>query len=107
MGKVTHRENFRVEVDVDPRGGWTQGEAAWERDCEDIAAQIRRHVDGLPRYGNRGVSVAWDVIATCSHGGARWTEDSPDYNGGCCAKDEDAEEDRRARIAARAEGGAR
>lgn len=96
MSKITIRSNFRVEVS--PRGvgdfgqfhisGQTQSEDDWERDCEEIASQIRRHVDGLPSGRNRGVQVEWDLNHVCSHCGYNWTENSSEYNGGCCAEDE-------------------
>ena len=39
-------------------------------DCEAIAEQIRRHVDDLPTYGGRGVSVVWDDKEVCEHCGS-------------------------------------
>lgn len=81
------RSNFRVEVE--PRNLMAQTEEEWERDCEAIAEQIRRHVDGLPFGHDRGVSVMWDTEFVCEHCGNRWTEDSDTYNGGCCDEDEE------------------
>lgn len=95
MTKTTKETNFRVEVY--PRGpgdygsfsiGGTSRTAKEERAvCEDIAAQIRRHVDDLPTRGNRGVEVIYDEEDVCSYCGSGWTEDSDEFNGGCCAKD--------------------
>ncbi len=56
-------------------------------ECEEIASQIRRHVDGLSSDRSRGVHVSWTNENVCSHCGADWTEDASDYNGGCCTKD--------------------
>lgn len=100
--KKTRRSGFRVEVEPRSPGDFgyvrtnafndSMREKDWESACEDIAEQIRRHVNGLPSYGKRGVSVAWDVEAFCEHCGSVWTEDDPNYNGGCCAKDEEVGE---------------
>lgn len=57
------------------------------RDCEEIATQIKRHVDGVSRDG---VSVISDTEKTCEFCGNQWTEDSQIYNGGCCDKDQEA-----------------
>lgn len=88
------RSNYRVEVL--PRqpgdygfcviGGQTQTDKEWERDCDAIASQIRRHIDGIARHG---VSVLWDNDRVCEHCGSDWTEKSDVYNGGCCSKDDE------------------
>lgn len=97
MGMKKKKMDFRVEVEPRSPGdfgvaqisGRDQSDEAWIADCEAIADQIRRHVDGLPSYGNRGVIVRWDEDPVCEHCGYDWTEgeDSP-HNGGCCAEDE-------------------
>jgi hypothetical protein len=108
MSKVSERVDFRVEVRPRSKGDFgglrtnifgehTPDEA--RRACEDIAQQIRRHVDGLPSSGDRGVDVVWGVESKCGHCGARWTEDSSDYNGGCCAQDIAEEEARNPGVA--------
>ena len=100
MGHKTIKENIRVEVDPrDPgdfgiariHGLFSSSEQQKIADCEDIAAQIRRHVDGLPTYGDRGVSVKWDERTVCEHCGYEWgvPVGSP-HNGGCCSKDAEA-----------------
>ena len=86
MGRIDRKENIRVEVEA---GGYMRitrrsPEEQMVDACEGVAAQIRRHVDGLG-----SVRVMWDTAGTCEHCGAQWTEDSPDYNGGCCDADED------------------
>jgi len=96
MSKRSYRENFRVEVTPRSPGdfgyasisGLQRTEEEALRTCEDIADQIRRHVDDLPSRGDRGVTVIWDDAGVCEHCGAMWTEDSKTYNGGCCEDDE-------------------
>ncbi|MCG5241367.1 hypothetical protein ACIU1J_27510 [Azospirillum doebereinerae] len=51
--------------------------------ADQIADQIKRHVDGV---GN--IEVEAETEAVCSHCGSGWTEESAVYNGGCCAEDE-------------------
>ena len=97
MGMVKKKMDFRVEVEPRNPGDLgvarmniDQSDENWIADCEAIADQIRRHVDGLPSYGDKGVTVRWDEHPFCEHCGCDWTEgeDSP-HNGGCCAKDAD------------------
>lgn len=93
----TIRHNFRVEVLPCPPGdfgacfvsGITESEDETERKCEQIADDIRRHVDGLPSGRRHGVSVEWDIAKVCEHCGSDWTEDSTVYNGGCCSRDDE------------------
>lgn len=97
MAPKTVRSNFRVEVE--PRspgdfgfasiGGRNYSETEWESNCEEIATQIRRHIDGLPSRSGKGVRVAWDADRVCEHCGSDWTEKSDAYNGGCCSKDDE------------------
>ena len=97
--KTTQRTNFRVQIEPDepliyaspnmPREERAQKlERSWQRDCESIAEQIRRHVDGLPGGRDKGVSVVCDTISVCGFCGSDWTEDDANYNGGCCDADE-------------------
>ena len=55
--------------------------------CEEIAIQIRRHIDNLPTRGNKGVSISWKTEEICEYCGYNWGEDSDEFNGGCCDKD--------------------
>lgn len=59
---------------------------AYAERCRDIAAEIKRHVDGV-----RSIDVEFEQNPVCEHCGSRWTEASADYNGGCCDADEDAQ----------------
>jgi hypothetical protein len=103
-----HRENFRVVVE--PRGLGDLGfismsdrmacgndpariEREYQQRCEEIAQQIKRHIDNVAY-----ASVEFDQAHVCSHCGARWSEESTEYNGGCCSTDQeiyDAEQERR------------
>lgn len=94
MAKITRRTNFRVVVRPRPPGdfgyaqvpGLTHSEERTLRICQEIADQIRRHVDNLPTPGrdrNRGVQVTWDTEDYCSHC-AGWWETEPDGRPVCC-----------------------
>jgi hypothetical protein len=52
--------------------------------CEDIAKAVKRHVDDVET-----AEVVPTIEHTCSHCGRPWTEDSREYNGGCCDEDEE------------------
>jgi hypothetical protein len=105
MAKINTRENFRVEVRPRNPGdlgmarisGFHLTEDEAERACDEIASEVRRHVDGLPTHGDRGVTVNWDSVARCSHCGAVWTEDTDAHNGGCCSADAEAMDEAEAR----------
>ena len=94
------RQNYRVVVEPDIRFNWRRtGESQKDYDkrisdlariaADNIAAAIRRHVDG---YGS--IYVESDSNPLCSHCGATWTEGDDPFNGGCCDGDL-AEEDAR------------
>ena len=96
MGCVTRKEDIHVRVESRGAGdfgfahvsGMGKTEAEYIRDCEDIAKQVRRHVDGLPSYRGRGVRVEWTNALYCEHCGSRWSEgEKSPHNGGCCDKD--------------------
>lgn len=75
--KKTIKRNFRVIVT--PRTFYKEADLS---DCEEIAQQIKRHVDNV-----LDVHAAWDNEELCEHCDSEWTEDG-DYNGGCCEEDE-------------------
>lgn len=79
MAKCEKSINWRVEVVAS--GGWRR--APGRTDTEQLAAQIKRHCDDVT-----SVTVECDTLAVCEYCGYPWSEDSPTYNGGCCAKDE-------------------
>lgn len=105
MGKSTKQENYRVVIE--PRGLGQFGNISmsdrmfcsdeadrqnqYRQACNEIADQVERHVDGVGY-----VSVESDTVDECAHCGSRWTEDSSEYNGGCCEKDQQAEDARTA-----------
>ena len=82
MPKTTTKSNYRVAV-------WPKTHAYGFKVAEDdgvcleIIEHINRHVDDV-HYAE----VIHDSEHTCSHCGAPWTEDSVNYNGGCCDKDQ-------------------
>ena len=51
--------------------------------CVEIATQIKRHVENVGY-----VVVEAETKSICEHCGNSWTEDSDEYNGGCCEKDQ-------------------
>ena len=56
-----------------------------EARANEVMADVKRHVDNVGR-----AYVEFDQEHVCEHCGASWTEDSPDYNGGCCSDDQAA-----------------
>lgn len=107
MGRIVGTpKNFRVVVE--PRGlgdfGFmSMGDSYISNDperiaklyrerCAEIVASIKRHADEVGR-----VDIEWDSSHVCGHCGRVWTEESAEYNGGCCFQDQDAED---ARLAA-------
>lgn len=80
MGK-TVRFNFAyLRVEIDPP--ISNDAFNWRRDARTISQDIRRHVDCI-----KDVKIIDDTDAFCEHCGYCWTENSNDYNGGCCEKD--------------------
>lgn len=95
MAARTLKSDFRVVVRLRAWGdlgiAYVSGDPRSNEEkigaCENIAEQIRRHVDDLPSGRGRGVTVEWDSERVCEHCAATWTEEG-DYNGGCCEADE-------------------
>lgn len=93
MGIKIEKENARVEVCPRSKGdygymfiGGDNHTFEEEMDiCMEIEEQIIRHVDGT---GRRYVNIIYDVTKVCEYCGSDWTEESNDYNGGCCNEDE-------------------
>lgn len=88
MGVKVTRENFRVVVEPKDWGffsGRPRAEGELRQQCEHIVDAIKRHVDDVEH-----VFVEHDVIRRCEHCGWNWTENSDEYNGGCCSQDEAA-----------------
>lgn len=109
MSKHTRHSGFRVVIEPRRLGHFgfgsvsdslvTSGEEDRQRKyrerCEEIMADVKRHVDNVGHVG-----IEHDTEHVCEHCGWKWTEDSDTYNGGCCQKDEEAEQ---ARLAATGE----
>lgn len=103
------KENFRIVIE--PRslgnfgfmstsdsflyGGGKEAEARiareYEARCNEIVAEVKRHVDNIG-----SIWVEHDQPAVCEHCGLQWTEEGSTYNGGCCEKDQEAEDARQA-----------
>jgi hypothetical protein len=77
MPKTTSKTNFRVVVFP-----YTWLASNEELVCQSIQEQIERHVDRTA-----SISLDYDIRATCEFCGKHWTEDSDQYNGGCCKED--------------------
>lgn len=67
-------------------------------DAKSLADDIERDLQGvMHRYrGAERPEIEAQISPECEHCGSRWTEKSKSYNGGCCAADEEAEEQRKA-----------
>lgn len=90
MSRKTTYDNYRVEVYPDLRWLSRAKEIELsEKMCREIEADVKRHIDNV-----HDVYVTNDAHQVCEHCGAEWTEDSTNYNGGCCDKDQEAEEAR-------------
>jgi hypothetical protein len=83
--KTSSITGYRVIIDVPSRiFGIEKDINNQRREASDIVDQVRRHVD----CDARDVSIETETDDACSYCGARWTEASSTYNGGCCAEDE-------------------
>lgn len=97
MGKkLSKKSNFRVVIHPRSLGNLglmivpdsmisSNAELEYEKLCNEISNQVRRHIDGVGF-----VEVDFDREYVCEHCGYKWTEDGDKYNGGCCDKDEDS-----------------
>lgn len=83
---MSKKRYYRVVVDPQRSVfGFTRldGGDMERKKCEEIVADIKRHVDNI---GYCNVEVE---SASCEYCGADWTEAGDDYNGGCCDRDEE------------------
>ena len=103
MGKKTEQSGFRVVIE--PRrlgdlGSVSMSDSMVCRDekdrlrqyrerCEEILDDVRRHVGNVGHAG-----IEFDTDHVCEHCCARWTEKDDEYNGGCCEKDQAAQDAR-------------
>ncbi len=94
MSKVTIFNHAYLTVELDDPMPWPRKDSdeelrkkAWLDLGRDVAEQIKRHCDGVYKYG---VHVEADIHNLCEHCGLVWTEDGSAYNGGCCSEDEEA-----------------
>ena len=95
MAQKKELENFRVVVrPKDPGdfgmlriGGCTRTTEQERDECLRIIAEIKRHVNDID-----SAVIEYDTKLTCEHCAYQWTEDSKDYNGGCCQHDQETQE---------------
>lgn len=83
--KQTKITRYYVECEVDSNQFIFDEDRRIEdhrRNAEELVKQIKRHTDALSAV------VLREEEQVCSFCGDLWTEDSPDYNGGCCDQDE-------------------
>lgn len=89
MAKKTLMCGMQVVVEVDDGAGYIEPNSDEAkriiRRADDVAHQIKRHVDGW-QY----VNVDSKIVSMCQFCGAPWSEDDNDYNGGCCVDDEES-----------------
>ena len=86
--KTIRHENYRVVVEPEQPRWMTDKKRILElskETCHSIAEAIRRHVDDVG-----SVDVVCDTVTVCEHCGYAWDDESSDYNGGCCTKDQEA-----------------
>ena len=58
-----------------------------KEDCGEMVSAIKRHIDNVD-----SVEIIQDEKSVCEFCGARWSEDSHRFNGGCCKRDCEFEE---------------
>ena len=76
-------ETVDVFVRVDVGSGWTKPTIANKvLRAEEMVKSINRHCDEVER-----AYVEYERESVCSYCGHKWTEDSAEFNGGCCDKD--------------------
>lgn len=88
MGKLKKEINYKIIVE--PRrlgdrllyGDQEEILKAYKERCDEILADIRRHVNNV---GTAYIEIETEEI--CEYCGYPWTEDSEEFNGGCCEKD--------------------
>jgi len=82
MAKKTVKSNYRVVIYPEMGGAsWREGKA--ERECEEIKAQVIRHVDGVSRR-NPQVFIEFDSDGVCEFCGRPWETDPDDSYPLCC-----------------------
>lgn len=108
MAKIEKIEGYSVIVFVpvnehQPNLAYRVGAGADADDALAIARTIAdgiKHRVGCDEIAAQNVDIEPQISVECEHCGYRWhgTAEDPDYNGGCCALDQD-EHDARAAIA--------
>lgn len=90
--KKTVYSNHRVEVfPVIDRYLWPANVSTEEAERKNIAKSLENLVAALKRHNDfERLAIRYDTHEVCVHCGSLWTEESTTYNGGCCDKDEAA-----------------
>lgn len=91
MAKIIRKSNFRVVIEPKRLGDYgsvrtsdsflrkpEQIEKDYQRRCEDMVEEIKRHVDNVA-----GVEVEYDTEEVCGHCGYEWIVDE-DGTPNCC-----------------------
>jgi len=87
MPKKTERTNPRIEITCE-EGIFIASKTHQDKlnELKDMMKQIIRYIDGIDSRGNN-IDVCDDTVHICEFCGAKWTETSNTFNGGCCDKD--------------------
>lgn len=87
--------NVWPTITVEPSPSRSSVRQSWDAEragqsADEFMALVKRHV--LPHFTDHvDIHVDFEREFRCEHCNAQWTEDSPTYNGGCCAKDMEAD----------------
>lgn len=95
MPRKTTLIGGHIEVRLRSPGDYTwakiSGQQRTDREVRRDLATLESGINKkLSKFDDEfgGAEVVYEYEHTCGHCGAGWTEDGPDYNGGCCAEDE-------------------
>ncbi len=79
--------NFIREEIVVAANNYLRSKLQQHYNAEQLAKQIKRHCDDIESVEIK--TIEENICEFCGYG---WTEDSAEYNGGCCDKDQDMHE---------------
>jgi len=87
--KVTRKSNWRVELEIEKpysvsiaeiqRKDSAYIDKLWQTETDEVAAQVRRHVDGCEH-----VLVKWDFHEECAFCGSEWETEVDSEAPVCC-----------------------
>ena len=95
MGKKSVLDGIYIRVDVSALNLLSSNyERGMRNRASEMADAIKLHLSReFPE--TRTVEIVEEIDAVCEHCERGWTEDDPNYNGGCCNKDVEAEDARK------------